>query len=307
MEFDVVAEGLGFPEGPIWMHDGSILLVEIERRTLTRVWPDGRTEVVAALGGGPNGAAIGPDRRVYVCNNGGSRFQPSDDGYNRVVGLADDYSGGSIQRVDLDSGAIETLYTECNGRALSRPNDLVFDRFGGFWFTDLGKRTEDFVELGAIYYARADGSRITRILDGMFTPNGIGLSGTGDELYVAETRTGRLWAFTVIAPGVIQEPVGPAPGRLLATLPDYQLMDSLAVLEDGRICVATLVSGGISVIDPLGTGVEFVDVPGERYVTNICFGGSDMTDAWITGAGRGTLVHTRWPVPGLRLEFELLK
>src|SRR4051812_50137867 len=70
VDFEVVAEGLQFPEGPIVMQDGSVILVEIARGTLTRAW-QGRTEVIAHLGGGPNGAAIGPDGAVYVCNNGG--------------------------------------------------------------------------------------------------------------------------------------------------------------------------------------------------------------------------------------------
>ena len=68
-----IATGLRFPEGPIAMPDGTVLLVEIERQTLTRVRSDGSTEIIAKLGGGPNGAAIGPDGAVYVCNNGGLR------------------------------------------------------------------------------------------------------------------------------------------------------------------------------------------------------------------------------------------
>ena len=59
--FREIASGLQFPEGPIWCSDGSVLLVEIRRGTLTRVHPDGRTEVVAECGGGPNGAAVGRD------------------------------------------------------------------------------------------------------------------------------------------------------------------------------------------------------------------------------------------------------
>ena len=58
--YRVVAKGLEFPEGPIAMKDGSILLVEIKRGTLTRVLPSGSKEIVAELGGGPNGIAIGP-------------------------------------------------------------------------------------------------------------------------------------------------------------------------------------------------------------------------------------------------------
>ncbi len=69
-DFEILAEGLQFPEGPIAMPDGSVILVEIKRGTLTRVW-NGRSEVIAKIGGGPNGAAFGPDGAVYITNNGG--------------------------------------------------------------------------------------------------------------------------------------------------------------------------------------------------------------------------------------------
>jgi sugar lactone lactonase YvrE len=73
-----VVTGLFFPEGPIALTDGSVLVVEIARSTLTRVDPDGETSVVAECGGGPNGAAIGPDGAVYVCNNGVRQERASD-------------------------------------------------------------------------------------------------------------------------------------------------------------------------------------------------------------------------------------
>ena len=67
----VLATGLRFPEAPVWMADGSIILVEIERQCITRVAADGTVSVVATTGGGPNGLAIGPDGALYCCNNGG--------------------------------------------------------------------------------------------------------------------------------------------------------------------------------------------------------------------------------------------
>ena len=67
----VLATDLAFPEGPVVMPDGSVVLVEIRAQQLTRVWPDGRKEVVAKIPGGPNGAALGPDGKMYLCNNGG--------------------------------------------------------------------------------------------------------------------------------------------------------------------------------------------------------------------------------------------
>lgn len=301
MEFTKVCEGLQFPEGPIAMADGSVILVEIRRQTLTRVKPDGTTEVIAELGGGPNGAAIGPDGRVYVCNNGGFVWVERD-GLTHPAGMPDDYSGGRIEAVDLSTGAVERLYDACDGRPLRGPNDIVFDTDGGFYFTDLGKANSEYMHHGAFYYARPDGSHINRVFGPMVTTNGIGLSPDGRSVYVAETRTGRVWGFDITAPGKIEKPRGLVPGRLLTTLPDYQLLDSLAMQEDGRVCVATLMRGGISIVGE-DHSVEYIQFPGDPYITNICFGGEDMRDAWITASGTGVLYHVRWPYPGLRLNF----
>src|SRR5258708_40343119 len=67
-----LASGLQFPEGPIALPDGSVIVVEMRRQTLSRVTPGGQVEIIAELGGGPNGAALGPDGRLYVANNGGA-------------------------------------------------------------------------------------------------------------------------------------------------------------------------------------------------------------------------------------------
>jgi gluconolactonase len=83
-ELREMTDGLIFPEGPVAMPDGSVVLVEIGRRCLTRVWPDGRKEIVAEPGGGPNGMAIGPDGKAYVCNNGGFEFATTEHGTRPV-------------------------------------------------------------------------------------------------------------------------------------------------------------------------------------------------------------------------------
>jgi hypothetical protein len=70
-----LAAGLRFPEGPVAMRDGSVILVEIEGRRLTRIEPEGKRSTIATFGGSPNGAAIGPDGKCYVCNSGGFSWQ----------------------------------------------------------------------------------------------------------------------------------------------------------------------------------------------------------------------------------------
>ncbi|MCZ7601185.1 MAG: SMP-30/gluconolactonase/LRE family protein, partial [Gammaproteobacteria bacterium] len=150
-----VTDGLLFPEGPIALDDGAVLVVEIMGGRLIRVEPNGRKLAVADLGGGPNGAAIGPDGQCYVCNNGGFNWSTAADGYMRPVGRADDYVTGSIQRVDLSTGRVETLFTACDGEPLKGPNDIVFDGLGGFYFTDHGKTHGRLMDRGAVYYAAA--------------------------------------------------------------------------------------------------------------------------------------------------------
>jgi gluconolactonase len=300
----LVTEGLQFPEGPVATADGSILLVEIRRGTLTRVRPDGRHELIARLGGGPNGAAIGPDGVVYVCNNGGAwEWQPGR-GHHLPGGPPPEYRGGSIQRVDLRTGEFSTLYDSCDGRPLNSPNDLVFDSTGGFWFTTLGYFDGENRRLGAVYYARADGSSIVRWrsgADGVVSPNGVGLSPDERRLYVADCMLGRLYEFEIPTPGEMAPPTSMAPGRVISTLPGFQWLDSLAVEAGGRICVATLWNGGVTVFEPSGA-CEHVSFP-DPVTTNICFGGSDMRDAWITCSSTGRLYKVRWPRSGLKLAF----
>src|SRR6187551_206888 len=297
----VLATDLAFPEGPVVMPDGSVVLVEIRAQQLTRVWPDGRKEVVAKIPGGPNGAAIGPDGKCYIANNGGFEWH-RENGHIRPLTQARDYAGGRIERVDLATGAVEVLYAACGDVPLKGPNDLVFDAHGGFYFTDLGKRRPRDMDVGAVYYAKADGSFITEVAYPMVTPNGIGLSPDGNTLFVAETEAARLWAFAIEAPGVVKKEKWPSPhgGRIVAGMGGYQRFDSLAVQADGRICVATLVNGGITVISPDGRHVEHHPMP-DPMTTNICFGGPDRKTAYITLSWTGRLVAVDWPSPGLQL------
>ena len=308
MKVREIATGLQFPEGPVAMDDGSVLLVEIARGTLSRVTMDGRVTVVADLGGGPNGAAIGPDGAVYICNNGGFRWATEIDGTHRPIGQAEDYSGGRVERVDLATGRFERLYETVEGLGLRGPNDIVFDAHGGFYFTDLGKVRETEMDLGGVFYGQADGSAVNVIARPVMTPNGVGLSPDGNTLYYAETAGARVWAYDIAAPGQVRKDGWPSPngGRLVTASPGghWQRFDSLAIDALGNICVATLMHGGISVIAPDGRTTSHVPLP-DRFTTNICFGGKDRRTAFVTLSGSGRLVAIDdWPIPGLKLNCE---
>ena len=300
-EVKILATGLGFPEGPIVCADGSVVLTEIRNGRCSRVSADGKVSVFSDCGGGPNGLAIGPDGYFYLCNNGGSCYV---EGHSMGVAPHPDYQYGSVQRIHPQTGEATLLYKEVDGHLLSAPNDLVFDNEGGFYFTDLGKRYARQRDHGGIYYAKPDGSSIKCLVHPFLSPNGCGLSPDGKILYVADTESARLWAFDIEGPGELRKPSGNAhhSGRVVGAVGSNARFDSLAVLENGNITVATLNTGMITEFSPAGAVVREVKMP-DIYPTNICFGGADMRTAYITLSDKGQIATMTWPTPGLKLNF----
>jgi gluconolactonase len=297
-KFEEVATGLQFPEGPVALPDGSTLVVEIKRGTLTKVGTDGKAAVVADLGGGPNGAAIGPDGACYVANNGGfnwSQLAGMDIPFDLETMSSEPpgFAGGWIDRVDLATGDHTVLYKDWEGQRFCGPNDIVFDDAGGFWFTDFGKTRAHDMDKGALYYAKTDGSSIVQASRGLYGPNGVGLSPKGDRVYVGETFTGRLLAWDLDGPGHVKMP--------MATVVDATKghFDSLAVEESGAVVVAAI-GGGLCVVQPDGSGHEYLPID-DQFVTNVCFTGDDMRNAFVTLSGTGRLVAMDWARPGLPL------
>ena len=174
----------------------------------------------------------------------------------------------------------------------------MFDGHGGFYFTDHGYADVEIrtAHQTGIYYAAADGTAIREVVFPAASPNGIGLSPDGRKLYWAETMNGRLMHRDVTAPGEVA-PAAFDASNCLHGFPGLQLLDSLAVDSAGNVCVATLVNGGISVVSPEG---ELVD---DMLTTNICFGGDDLSTAYITASSTGRLLQADWPRPGARLSY----
>ena len=310
-ETRVLTEGLEFPEGPVVLPDGSVAVCEIKGRRITRVDADGSKETIAEPGGGPNGAQLGPDGKLYVCNNGGA-FEFLDMGGLTITHQPPSaHEGGRIERIDIDTGEVEVLYSEVAGHPLIAPNDLVFDGHGGFWFTDYGIEYERHSDRTFICYAKADGSEIREVMGPVDSPNGIGLSPDGGTLYVAETLTAALWSWSVTGPGEIGEglPLLPHGGAPVARVSGFAALDSLAIDGEGNICVGTLLKGGITVVKPgaepaTGEEIDFV-AAGDLWPTNIAFGGDDLRTAYITASTTGKLIVVdEWPRPGLKLAHQ---
>lgn len=293
-----LAAGLEFPESPIAADDGSVLVSEMAAGRLTRVLADGSAEVFAQTGGGPNGVGHLADGRLVVCQNGGSRFGIGPWPYDfdgcamlfRPIGGPDEPVTPQLQLVDA-VGQVSTLATEfttLNGqrKPLVRPSDICVDEQGGFYVTDGGTVAGRSRSITGLLYGTADGE-IREVVYPLEMPNGIALSPDGSKVYVAETRTRRIWEFEIVEPGRIGR------ARGLATVPSGGPLnvggaDGLCVDADGRILVATLGTGGLTVFSPDGELLGAIPAD-DPMTTNVTLS-PDGSTLYMTLASTGCLI-----------------
>ncbi|MBX7448868.1 SMP-30/gluconolactonase/LRE family protein [Mycolicibacterium sp. 3033] len=290
--------GLGFPESPIAADDGSVLVSEIAAGRLTRVDRDGTTSTVAVTGGGPNGIARLPDHRLVVCQNGGSTFGKGPWPYDfpgcaqlyRPVGPAQDPVKPQLQIVDAD-GCVTTLadsFTTRSGSRLPlvRPSDICVDAEGGFYVTDGGTAAGRTRSMTGLLYGTPDGD-LREIVYPLEMPNGVALSPDGVTLYVAETRTRRIWAFSLDGPGVV------AGARGFVTVPSGGPLnvggaDGLCVASDGTVLVAVLGTGGVAAYSSAGELLGMV--PADDPMTTNMTLSADESTMYVTLASTGRLL-----------------
>jgi len=255
---ELVASGLGWPEGPTVLPDGRIIFVESYRSQITAVGPDRQARRFAYTAGAPNSSVLGSDG-VYVCQNGGT------------VGpwRAAEMTVASIQRIS-EGGKPEILLTEVEGIKLNGPNDLVFAADGRLIFTDPGTYRPADPEPSYIFALHPDGSAKLLVEFAKPTfPNGVAVEADGsivwDESYTGHVRRRR--------PDGTIEDLGRLPGA-------NPIPDGMKVGGDGRLYVTDLVGGGIHVLRPDGTVEGFIQVG--KAPTNCIFAGEML---WVTDAG----------------------
>ena len=270
MNGEIVAEGLSFPEGPVW-HDGCVYFVEIAAGSIARHRPGMGVERIATPGGGPNGATLGPDRALYVTQNGGMR-------------RADRTTPG-ILRVTL-AGQVSMLTTEVAGLALEGPNDLAFGPDGRLYFTDPRGASDPTKNdkpgrLFAWDLASGRGELIHEL--GPVFPNGIAFDAQGTLLWT-ESFSRRVMALRG------------GRAELVVQLPERHFPDGFCIGADGRLYVASTYAHCVTVIE----AGQIVDrlACGDGMPTNCCFAGTDL---YVTESRHGTLWRFAMGTSGLAL------
>jgi gluconolactonase len=273
----VVAESLGFPEGPLVLGEGRIAFVE-QYPACVSVYEAGAVTTLAVVGGCPNGLAQGPDGRIYFTQNsgGGGTYR------------CPDPKTPGIFAIDPDGGPVQRITTTASGRALRQPNDLCFGPDGALYFTDPGDEPRE--QAGWICRHLGEATEIVHELGPSF-PNGIGFD-ADDRLLWAETRTKRIMASG-------------SPPSVVAQLDEKGSADGFAFCRDGTLVAATLWSGGLDVVSPGPDGRRAVrrETWAEGVVaTNCAFEGQTL---WVTDAS-STPDETARPTGRLwRLETQL--
>jgi gluconolactonase len=269
------ATDLGFIEGPVVCQDGAIVVTAIDRGVLHRI-RDGRAQVLAELGGGPNGATEGADGHIYVTQNGGS--WPARNLRRAAPG---------IQVVSPD-GAVRVLTD------LPRsPNDLAFGPDGLLYITDPTRKPER--DDGRIWVCDVTTGECRLLLTCDWYPNGIGFPARGDCFYVADSRNKRIVRFPIGTPALRDMEV-------VCTL-ERGSPDGFAFDRDGNLLIACpgseSVPGTVQVWTDEGRPVETIEVGPSRYYTNLAL--SEAGTMYICDSDSGTLLTTTWRSAGLPL------
>lgn len=253
----VLAEGLGWAEGPAVAPDGSVFFVESYRSQVS-VWEEGRgVRQFAYTAGAPNSCVLNADGSVVVCQNGGTT------GPWRA---AEQIAAG-IQLISSDGSKVETIATHIDGYKLNGPNDLVWGPDGVLYITDPGEYRPSDPEPSRVYALRSDGTgSLLAELDPPTFPNGIAVTPEGHVIW-AESYTGLIRRHT--AAGV----------EVLATLPgDNPVADGMAIAANGDLWVTTVNGDGIEIFSADGT-----------YQGHLTCGAFPTNVAWV---GDGLLVLT---------------
>ena len=271
MHIDVVADGLGFTEGPVWLPDGRVALTSISHGRVYIVDLSGASPESVDTGGGPNGLACSADGTLYVAQNGGAWGA----------------SGSAEPGVQVITGSrVEYLVA-----GLGAPNDLMFGPDGRLWITDTRAEFDisrpDDGPPGHVYATDVASGETERVIErGPVFINGLGFSRDDTRLLVTATLSSQLLSYPL-------SPADPGPADLLHTFVNGW-PDGMAVSARGEYWVALTGADRIDVVDDAGQCVATIALPAGSLPTNLCIGGERADELFVTAAHSQALLRIRF-------------
>jgi gluconolactonase len=294
-----VGAGLQRPEDVVVGHDGRVWASD-QQSACAQILPDGALRRVGKVEGAPNGINMDGQGRIIIAN----------------------FEAGPVQRLDVESGAVEIVCSAVAGRRLTAANYPILDRHGNIWcanstFADPWQQALDGRADGILFRVRPDG-RAELMAEGIQFANGLALDAGESHIYVCQTTGCNVLRYRIRSDGTLgaPEPYGPVlgtpfpadadPNNLPAPehLAQVGLTDGCGFDVEGNLWVTLVAANRVVAITPRGEVVTIIDDPhGElmRQPTNVTWGGADLRDLYIGSITSDYVVHTRSPVAGLPL------
>jgi gluconolactonase len=278
MTIEMIADGLGFTEGPAYLPDGRVAVVSVSHGCVYIMDLGGGSPERIDTGGGANGLCIGSDGSIYVAQNGGNFG-------------ADATAEPGVQVIR--DGRVDYLAV-----GMDAPNDLVFGPDGQLWVTDTRAEMDIFhpdeSKPGWLWTVDiATGAKELILESGPVWINGLGFSPDSTRLLVTATSGAQLVRYPMRATGALDGHAGEVVHTFERGWPA-----GMAVRADGASWVA--MTGGDR-LDLAGEGGQILDsvvLPHGALPTNVCLCPDSADELLVTASYHQALLRIRLPHSG---------
>ncbi|GAB3597487.1 SMP-30/gluconolactonase/LRE family protein [Microbacterium tumbae] len=278
-ELERLATGATWSEGPLWIpNERALRWSDIPGDRILR-WDATTSEVTVHRSAVEftNGRMLDRDGSVVQCSHGRRRLER-----------------------EAPDGTLTEIVAHWDGHRLNSPNDVALAPDGSYWFTDpdYGIRQpqeghpgdREYGDCRVFRWSPEDG--IAPVIDDVDRPNGIAFSPDGRIVYVTDTAAGLddgpgHWIRAYDVTGATA-----TAGRHFASV-EVGVPDGIAVDVEGRVWSSA--GDGVHVFSPDGEEVLFVPIP--EIVANLCFGGDDGTELFITASTSLYRIRTTTTAP----------
>ncbi len=267
-QWQLVADGFLFPEGPAWSADGSLYISNCTGNHLSRI-RSGKVDTLCSsrdpLYSKSNGLVCTPQGDLLACEFG----------FGRILKIS-------------PRGKIRVLIDGYQGQAFHRPNDLRLLNNGDFYFSDPKSYGADQPD-GRLFFYSASADSIRLVQDSLCFPNGLALSPQDGKLYCSESARHRILRFERRPDGSLHF------DRVFIELPGAD-PDGLEFDIRGNLYVAHFGSGTVFIISPAGKILQKIAAPGKKP-SNLEFGGRDRKTLYLTEDETNSVYRmpVRWP------------
>lgn len=283
----VIAEGITWSEGPVWVREGGYLLFSDVPKNRMYRWTPGDKNASVFL------EPSGPADTKGLREPGSNGIKAGGPGHVLFAGSGD----RALVLLDLATKAKHVLVDRYQGKRLNSPNDIAVGPDGSIWFTDPPYGLEGFQDsplkeqaADRVYRLTPDGKLIAEISDLKF-PNGIAFSLDGRTLYVSNSDSDNavILAWDVSPTGQLSHRRIFADMNALVAKDLPGLPDGMCVDEHGNLWASG--PGGIHVLTPQGREIGLISRD-DGPISNCAFGGPDGRTIFMTSNHEVLALHT---------------